>query len=242
METLNMSGENVVTIGEDLNFLVGGDVGIPEETFKLITADVARLKSQDQELSSADIPYTLSLRRKDFDTDKELNMFVKSCERLIRTSPEYRVWTDYVREVLGYHSCEITGELHSHTCVDIHHHPFSLWAIVKSEILRRSSSNQEFCSYDISSAIIQLHYELKVSFCLLIRSLHDKFHNGFLQIPMEIVHGDVQHLLQNNLGFLEDSEAETIMSRLNITRANCGWTKGYSWISSNREEQSDGNN
>ena len=227
--------ERVTTVADDLNILLGGDNGMAEETFQLVTANSEQFRTQDQELSSPNIPYTLSLRRKDFDTDRELNMFVKSCERLIRMSPEYRIWTDYIREVLGYQVCEITGELHAHTSVDIHHHPFTLWAIVKSTILKKSSSNEEFCSYDISEEVIQLHYDLKVPFCLLISSLHDKFHNGFLQIPMEIVHGDIQHLLQNNLGFLEDSEVESITSRLGITRANCGWTNGYRWIETPRE-------
>ena len=222
----------VVTLSDDLNVLVGGDNGMSEETFQLITSGSLLIQTNNQELKAASTPYTLSLRRDDFDNEKELNGFIKACERIIRVSPEYRIWTEYIREVLGHHMCEITGEVHSQTTVDIHHHPFSLYTIVKAIILEKINSKKPFCSYDISSSVIQLHYDMRAPFVLLIRSLHDKFHNGFLQIPMELVQGDYRFLIENYISYLEDEEAETITGRLSVTKDNCGWTNGYKWITS----------
>lgn len=220
----------VVQLTDDLNILVGGDNGMAEETFQLITAGSLLIQSENQELRSASTPYTLSLRRDDFDGEKELSVFIKACERIIRQSPEYRIWTEYIREVMGHHVCEITGEMHSQTTVDIHHHPFSLYSIVKVIILEKMANKKSFCSYDISCDVIQLHYDMRASFVLLCRSLHDKFHNGFLQIPIELVHGEYRYLVEHYMSYLEDEEAELITNRLTITRANCGWTDGYKWI------------
>jgi len=166
--------------------------------------DELDIKTDNQVLSSPNAPYTLSLRRTDFSDEKEMEKFVKSCEKIIRMSPEYRIWTDYIRSVLGFHRCEITGEMHQETSVDIHHHPYSLYAITKAVILRSEASGKEFCSYDISSEVIQLHYDMRVPFCLLVSSLHEKYHNGALQIPMDLVHGDIQYFIDNYLTFLDD--------------------------------------
>jgi len=188
------------------------------------------ISSKDQEVSVSTSPYTLALKRKDFETEKELNSFIKSCERLIRISPEYRIWTDFIRESLGFSSCQLTGEIHTQTTVDIHHHPFTLWSLVKCAIMKRIANAQEFCSYDISSEIIQLHYDLKISFCVLVSSLHEKYHRGFLQIPMELIRGNYQYIIDHYMRFLEDDEIEYIMSKLSINKDNCGWTTSYSWV------------
>ncbi len=206
---------------EDLEQLVEADEGLKSLN---IVAD-----EETHRLSCDDSPFTLDLKRTDFDTDKELERFIKSCERLIRSSPEYRVWTSYIRDSLGYYNCEVTGEQHAQTTVDIHHHPFSLYAIVKSVILKNMSIEKSFCSYDICEEVIKLHYEMKVPFCLLVSSLHEKFHNGFFLIPMELVKGDTTHLMNKYFIHLDEDEQQTITTRLAINKTNCGWTS-YKWV------------
>lgn len=186
---------------------------------------------ENHTLSSEDSPYTLELKRTDFDEEKELEKFVKACERLVRSSPEYRIWTNYVRDTLGYYRCEITGEQHSQTSVDIHHHPYSLFAIVKGVVMKYMASETSFCSYNICEEVIKLHYELRAPFCLIVSSLHEKFHNGFLLLPMDIVHGDKKYFLKHYFPFLDDDEQQTITTRLAINRSNCGWEE-YNWVKS----------
>jgi len=181
------------------------------------------------ELSSTDSPYTLSLRRKEFADEKELTKFINSCERMIRCSPEYRVWTEYIREVLGMHVCEISGEVHSQTTVEIHHHPFTLYMLTKSVIMKHLEEDSEFCAFDIAIAVIQLHYEMRAPFCMIVKSLHEKFHKGFLQIPITLVQGDFRYLISHYLHYLDDDDSEMVTSRLGITNDNCGWDGQY-WL------------
>ncbi len=216
---------------DNLNTFISENSEI-EESFDLVPSNSALIQSENQQLKSSVTPYTLSLRRDDFDNEKELSSFIKSCERIIRTSPEYKLWTEYIREVLGYHVCQLTGEMHAQTTVDIHHHPWSLYSIVKVIIIEKIVNKKSFCSYDISSDVIQLHYDMKAPFVLLLRSLHDKFHNGFLQIPMELVHGDSKFLVERYISYLDDEEAELISNRMTVNKENCGWIKGYRWIDS----------
>jgi len=180
---------------------------------------------ESQELSSEEFPYTLKLRRENFDDEKTLNRFIKSCETSIRRAPEYRVWTDYIREVLGFYSCALTGEVHAQTSVDVHHHPVGLYILTKSVILSFINSNKEFCSYDVCIKVIELHYENRVGFIPLLSSIHQKFHNGFLQIPIELIHGEYEHLIAQYGHHMEEDDLLTIQGRLKINKENCGWDK-----------------
>ncbi len=182
-----------------------------------------------KELSSDNTPYTLSLRRNDVEDSKELNRFVKSCEHMIRHSPEYTIWVDYLHEALGQNFCALTGESNIQTVVDIHHHPVSLFVIVKSVINQYIASSESFCSFDISTKVIELHYENRVGYIPLIRSLHIKFGNGFLQLPMHLVMGDYKYFLSTYTDFIEDDDIDIINNRLSINQNNCGWSNQYYW-------------
>lgn len=213
--------DNAATTHEDLEALIN----------QLDTFDKVDIKTDidTHTLSSDNNPYLLKLKISEFGDEKELDKFVKACERLIRSSPEYRIWTSYIRDSLGYYKCEVTGEQHAQTTVDIHHHPFSLYSIVKAVILKKVSGAVEFCSYDICEEVIKLHYEMRAPFCLLVSSLHEKFHNGFFLIPIELIRGDMQHLFDKYFAFLDDDDQQTITARLGINKNNCGWTQ-YRWV------------
>lgn len=211
---------------EDLQFL------IQEPPTQPITSDV-----DNHELISDDSLYKLSLRISDFECEKELRRFIKSCELIVRKSPEYKVWTSYVREVLGFYTCDLTKENHSQCVCDIHHHPVSLFTITKALIMQHIAGTKKFCSADIAVEVLELHYQNRIGFVSLIRSLHEKFHNGFLSIPMELVHGDYKYFVDHYGGFLDDDDLERIQDRRKITFDNCGFKTQYFW--SNNEYMTD---
>lgn len=140
-------------------------------------------------------PFELSLRIDNFSDDKEEIKFIKAVEKMVRFSPEYRLWVDYIVDTLGQNKCEFTGELKSETSVEVHHHPICLYTYVKTLIDDKIRKHEAFCTYDIAREIIELHFQNKVGYVLMLGSLHEKYHNGFMQIPIEFVSGDYKYLL-----------------------------------------------
>ncbi|MCK5018459.1 MAG: hypothetical protein KAS32_15475 [Candidatus Peribacteraceae bacterium] len=197
-----------------------------EEAKQAIVSDVG-----NHELSSNDHPYTLSLRREDIDDEKEMKKFVKACETLIRRSPEYKIWTEYVREILGYVTCALTKEQHVQTTCDIHHHPISLYTITKAVITQKIANSTNFCSADIVTEVLEIHYDLRVGFVSILSSLHEKFHRGYLQLPIELVHGDYMNFVHRFGPYLGEDELEVINSRTAIKLENCGYGDEYFWSS-----------
>jgi uncharacterized iron-regulated protein len=72
---------------------------------------------------------------------------------------------------------------------------------------------------------------MKVPFCVLLKSIHEKVHNQFLNIPMEMCHGDYKFFMKEYYAYLSEDEQEIISAKLKINKDNCGWkVNNYNWI------------
>lgn len=173
--------------------------------------------------------YYLSLRRDDLE-EKDIKKYIRKCERIIRSSPEYMEWVKYIHEVLNLTNCQISGESSTQVTTEIHHHPITLYDLIEGIIYKRIEEQSSFCSFDIATEAIELHYQLRAPFVLLVKSLHEKYHNGFLKIPNNLIKGDPQYFISMYGPFLESKKVETIKGRLKIDTKNCGWVpKNYDW-------------
>ena len=184
-----------------------------------IKSNVERL-----ELYSDNYPFNLSLRIQTFENETEYNKFIKNCEKLIRGCLEYKLWRNYISDVLQIQSCAITDERSDQCSTEIHHHIPSLFLLCKSIVNEKLEKEEPFCSFDICTKIIELHFLNKVGFVVLISSLHEKFHNGFLNIPRRLIRGNYNSFLEQYSKFLEEEDLDLLNARLSITDSNCNWS------------------
>jgi len=129
---------------------------------------------------------------------KEEKRFIKATETLVRRSPEYRWWLEFVKGTLGLDWDLFTGETHEETkAVELHHHPLTLFDVVQAVLYKHAEEKGQTTSFDVAKEVIELHYKMRVGFVPLLKNLHAKFHNGFLKIPMEFVFGDWTYVPRN---------------------------------------------
>jgi len=178
------------------------------------------------ELYSEQYPFRLPLKIRDFDSEQEFKKFIRSCEKMVRGSIEYKYWRDYIKDVLGVNMCMITQERMDECTIEVHHHIPSLYSLIKSMINRKIEREEEFSSFDISTEAIELHYKNKVGYVTLIKSMHEKFHNACLSIPINLVKGDYQFFMDNLSRYLDSDEIDVLTHRLSIDQTNCHWTRG----------------
>lgn len=176
------------------------------------------------ELYSDNYPFNLSLRIQTFENEADYTKFVKNCEKLIRGSNEYKLWRNYITDVLQIQSCAITEERSDQCSTEIHHHVPSLFILCKALINEKLEKEEQFCTFDIATKAIELHFLNKIGFVNLVGSIHEKFHNGFLNIPKSLIRGDYAFFLNNYSKFLDEDELDNIMARLTITENNCNWS------------------
>ena len=191
-------------------------------------ADEIKIKSSNVEgleLYSDQYPFRLSLRIENFQSETDYNKFVKNCEKLIRSCLEYKEWRNYIIDVLGVNSCMITEEVMSECTVEVHHHIPSMFVLVKALVNEKIDKNEPFSTFDIALSAIELHFMNKVGYVTLIKSMHEKFHNGHLLIPTEVIKGDYRYFITEYSRYLEEDDIDNINQRLSITEGNCGWTR-----------------
>ena len=180
---------------------------------------------ENLELYSDEHPFRLRLRIRNFDSETSYKKFIKNCEMLIRRCNEYKLWTDYIKDVLQYNSCMITNEVNSEVTVDVHHHIPSLFVLVSALVNKKIEANEDFCSFDIASEAITLHFENRIGYVCLIKSIHEKFHNGYISIPCEFVKGNYQHFIDNYSRYLDELDIDEIQHRMTIHEHNCTWSR-----------------
>lgn len=183
-----------------------------------IQSDINKL-----ELFSPDFPSSLTLRISKFENSTDFLKFVKSCEKLVRVSPEYKEWREYITDVVQDNYCFITHEVMQQVSIDIHHHIPCLFSIVKAVVNKKLDTKESFCSFDICLDVMKVHFENKVGYIPLLKSMHEKYHNGFLQIPIQLVKGDYNSFLKDYGDYLDDEDWCTINERMIVKNVPQDW-------------------
>lgn len=199
-------------------------------------ADTNKLDDNIFKLENSE--FELSLRIDGFSDEKEMFKFIKSCEKMVRQSPEYKLWVNYIVDVLGQNRCEFTNENINECSIEVHHHPICLYTIIQTIINDCIAKQERFSTFDISRKTIELHFQNKVGYVTMLSNLHEKYHNGFLQIPIEFVHGDYKHILTNYK--IEDDEYKRILSLCNVHKddVKLSWSKdNYPGVSSDTPQK-----
>ncbi len=167
----------------------------------------------------------LDYYRTEFTNEKEEKNFIRNVEALVRKSIEYREFIEYLTVTLGYNYCLFTHEtMYETKDIEVHHHPFSLYNITYTVLQDKLEKGLKFSSLTLSEEILQLHYKMYVGLIPLVGTLHNKFHNGFLDIPIELVIGNYMKLFE--LYKVPQSVADIVNAYRSITLDN---VKNVSW-------------
>jgi len=170
-------------------------------------------------LQLRDSPFCLPLRMNGFTSEKEQAGFLKNVEKLVRNSLEYKLWVSYVTSTLGYNKCSLTHEKIIECPLDVHHHPFTLYSIVKLVTDSFIEKNIAFNGFDVGTRVMELHYQNKIGYIVLLSNIHSKYHNGYQKLPIEHVHGDYKFLFENFN--VEEQERASIYELWNIHIEDC---------------------
>ena len=119
----------------------------------------------------------------------------------------------------------ITNERMDQCTIEVHHHIPSLFVLVKSITNRLIDEEKEFSTFDVSLEGIKYHFQNKVGYVTLIQSIHEKFHNGFLGIPSNLIKGNYKAFLEEYSSSIDDEDLDVINQRLSIVESNCGWSR-----------------
>ena len=177
------------------------------------------------ELYSDNYPFRLSLRIDKFENEAEYKKFIRNCEKLIRGSVEYKLWRDYIKDVLQVTRCVITEESMDECEIQVHHHIPSLYQLLKALINKKLEHNTPFSTFDICIESIEIHFQNKVGYLVLISSMHEKLHNGALKVPFNLIRGNYNAFLSEFGRYLDDEDLDQINEKLAVLEGNTSWSR-----------------
>ncbi|MCK9556207.1 hypothetical protein M0R36_10415 [bacterium] len=164
----------------------------------------------------------LPFQRNIFYDDKSEKRFINSVKSMVRHSAEYKEWKKFLIQDRGLIKCLFTNEIIDECTIEFHHHPISLQNITEAVIDKYLSEEKPFSSFDIAIDIMLLHFNMKIGIIPMVVTLHEKFHNGYLKIPVDYVIGDYKWFMEN---YTLREEALEVVNKYLIVKGSThiGW-------------------
>ena len=117
-----------------------------------------------------------------FDLSKpsHLKKLIKKIERIVRISPEYKIWADSCRS--GYSNCPKCNISSQIDPLEVHHSTKTLYELIEDLIDDYLKKDEEYfvkniSPIDIVKEILIMHLENKVDYEVLCSSCHERLHN-----------------------------------------------------------------
>ena len=154
--------------------------------------------------------------------EKTRSKFIKSVEKIIRSSLEYREFINYLRSELGMNFCmffnNVSRDDIKNIGIEIHHIPFSLFDIVNIVLRKYETEELTIDPLVIADEVMRLHYEGKVGLVPLSITVHELYHRGDLFIPLQYVDKGFILFYQEYKDYMK--EYEEMLKRLIVMSRN----------------------
>lgn len=155
--------------------------------------------------------------------------FVKNCERMIRTSKDYKIFISYIKNVLGFNFCMAQSQISDKDAtIEMHHGPiFTLYDITSVILNNFLKTGRKINSYRITDAVIQEHFALRVQVVMLAVTNHEAFHNRDLFLNVRQGIGNLTEFIKMYSDCLDDIHKYKLWNYINLCKSNPSFDRGY---------------
>lgn len=172
--------------------------------------------------------------------DKELATFIKSVEKMVRGSLEYREYISYLVNAQEMNICSafnaIGKELGKKFRIEIHHEPFTLYDISYIVYLNFINRGKKIDVFDISEQVLDIHYRGMVGLLPLSKTVHELVHVGRVFLPLQYLDDgfmkffDLYHEEIEQCSLKEPLEKKIALSKMFNFKSNSVLQKKYIYI------------
>ena len=147
-------------------------------------------------------------------TQEDLIRFIKSIERLIRSSEEYGSYLSYIYAYTGIDKCSIMGNIDMSgdgMGLEMHHCPLTLFDICEVVIGHRFALAQAVTSLSIADEVMVAHSTNTIGMVPLCVTAHKLVHAGVLKVHWcQVIGNWIQFLRDYHLGVTPEHLAKVI--------------------------------
>lgn len=128
----------------------------------------------------------------DFKTNKERYKYCVMVKNMVRTYPEYRQYTSFLKKYMDMNKCAVFNKIQNgdgkHYTIELHHHPYTLIEIINTVVSKRQEYGESLNPYLTMEEVYDLHYGGKVGLINLSVTAHELAENGRVFIPLQWIY------------------------------------------------------
>ena len=157
-----------------------------------------------------------------FDDSQNYVKFVKKVEAMVRHSDDYKVFVNWIKNILGINFCQVSSQIiEGQATIEMHHGPlFTLFDYVSIILNDAIMKGEKISTFRIADRVIQEHFDLRVQVVMLAKTNHEAIDNRDLFLNMRQGIGNVNAFISKYAHALDDEQKYKIWSYINYSEAN----------------------
>jgi hypothetical protein len=153
--------------------------------------------------------------------ERQRDKLVKTIEKYIRSSLEYRDFIKYLREFINMNQCEFFHNFSGKSkkgMIEIHHEPFDLYSLT-SIVMRKQEKEMGYIDeLVVADEVMSLHYRGLVGLIPLSITAHELVHDGKLAVPLNNVYGKFVEFTRDYYEYIDDALIMMLGEKITLTK------------------------
>lgn len=155
-------------------------------------------------------------------SEKDKIKLIKTIERIVRSSQEYKQYIAFLRKEVDMTMCSfftnISNKGSRKVSIEIHHEPFTLFDITQIVLEKWIAENKKINPILIAEEVMKLHYQNKVGLIPLSITVHELVHSGKLFIPLQNVYGDFISFFEEYEPYISNDLKDILQIKLKMSK------------------------
>lgn len=152
---------------------------------------------------------------------KQREKCVKSIEKYVRTSLEYKDLIKYLKDNMDMTQCAFFQNFDSHNKkgrIEIHHEPYDLYTIVDIVMTKQEQEIGYIDELVVAEEVMRLHYEGCVGLIPLSITVHELVHDGKLIVPLNCVYGKFVEFTKRYYDYIDPVYISMLKDKVELTK------------------------
>lgn len=161
------------------------------------------------------------------ENEKSYSKFIKSIEKIVRGSLEYRNYVKFLKEEIDMNQCAFFQNIDRtelRVGLEIHHAPLTLFDICSIVLNSMAIDNTDITVFDVAEEVLKCHYQGLVGLIPLSETVHELVHAGEIFIPVNKVYGNVRRFIEIYGEGMTENHIDLLNKAIDASRM----TEGYS--------------
>lgn len=154
--------------------------------------------------------------------EKDKVKLIKTVERTVRRSIEYKQYVQYLKNEIDMTMCtfftKVSNKSNPKVSIEIHHEPFTLFDIVQTVVEKFISDEEDLNPFMIAEEVMLLHYKNMVGLVPLSITVHQLVHDGKLFIPLQNVYWDFTRFLTEYDPYISNDLRDALQIKLKMSK------------------------